>query len=246
MGLDLNRWKRNFRLSDGAVVHIGASLVQERQIYRENRMEPVLWVEALPEIVTQAELLLLDYPLQRIVAGIVSDKSGVAISLKCASNGGESSSIFDSGLQSFVHPELKFETVFTYESTTIDDLVASKLPAIPISLLVLDVQGAELLALKGATATLDVVDFIFSEVSTAKMYKKQPLFREISGFLGSAGFSLVEHNLYHRTFHGDALFIKTELAVKRNIEILNPPRSGSLYLFFLIFLRRLQFFLRSK
>jgi hypothetical protein len=83
-------------------------------------------------------------------------------------------------------------------------------------------------------------------MTTAKMYKKQPLFREISGFLGSAGFSLVEHNLYHRTFHGDALFIKTELAVKRNIEILNPPRSGNLYLFFLIFLRRLQFFLRSK
>ena len=240
MSLNLANWKYSYGLVSGPTLHIGASLVQERYQYELSKMEPVLWVEALHKIAEQAQLLLTKFSNQKLIQAVVSDFSGKSVVMNCASNNGESSSLLESKMQSLVHPDITFEPTQVCISITVDDLVKKHFPVDSISLLVLDVQGAELSVLKGAPNTLEIVQFVFTEVSTVQMYKDQPLFKEISKFLDGFGFCLIEHNLRNRTFHGDALYIKKELAVARGIKTHNSPQNGNLYYLFLIHFRRLK------
>jgi FkbM family methyltransferase len=57
-----------------------------------------------------------------------------------------------------------------------------------IDLIWMDLQGAELLALRSAGALLDRVRFIYTEVSHRAIYKGQCLFPEIESFLTARGF----------------------------------------------------------
>ena len=78
-------------------------------------------------------------------------------------------------------------TVTSTESintTRLDDVQG--LP--PIDFLKLDVQGAELDVLKGATRTLESTLVIESEVEFVPLYKNQPLFGDIQVFLRERGF----------------------------------------------------------
>lgn len=242
MTLDLAKWKNSYGLTDGPTIHIGAHLVQERYDYKINSMGPVFWVEGLPKIATQADLLLTEFFDQTLVQAVVSDITGKTVRLNYSSNNGQSSSLLEPRIHSLVNPDVKFGPTSTYISTTIDDLVEKYFPVANVALLVLDIQGAELLALKGSHKTLKKVEFIFIEVSTAKLYKNQALFNDISKFLSEFGFCLVEHNLRNRTSHGNALYIKNELALVRGIKTENTPRSSNLYLILLIIFRRLRKF----
>lgn len=79
----------------------------------------------------------------------------------------------------------------------------------------LDLQGYELLALRGAKETLADVKIIFTEIEFVELYKDQPLFHDISLFLHQNNFSLF--NLYNLGSHhdgqliaGDALFLNNK------------------------------------
>jgi FkbM family methyltransferase len=62
------------------------------------------------------------------------------------------------------------------------------------ALLKLDVQGYELLALQGCGQLLDVVDFVYAEVSFMTLYHGQALADEVVHLLFSKGFSLAAVN----------------------------------------------------
>lgn len=68
-----------------------------------------------------------------------------------------------------------------------DCLRLSELPH-PI-LIKIDVQGAELQALKGCD-DLEQADFIYVELSYVELYEGQPLFNEVADYLSSRGFVL--------------------------------------------------------
>lgn len=59
-------------------------------------------------------------------------------------------------------------------------------------LLKMDVQGAELEVLTGASGVLSQIDFIFAELSVAPMYERAPLFADVIGALAEHGFHLWE------------------------------------------------------
>ena len=61
-----------------------------------------------------------------------------------------------------------------------------------IDILKMDIQGAELLALKGATKLLadKKIRLIYTEAYFRRQYNNQPLFHEISAFLAQYGYYL--------------------------------------------------------
>lgn len=103
-------------------------------------------------------------------------------------------------------PLITFEQTIMVPTTTIDAWATTN--AIPrLDFLWLDLQGAELLALKGATETLKTVRALLIEVNLTERYKNAPHYHDIKAFLTAHGFKLDTEALHHETW-GDALFIK--------------------------------------
>ena len=106
------------------------------------------------------------------------------------------------------------------ESTTLDDYCAREGIA-SIDLLKMDIQGGELLALKGATRLLDAhaIELIYLEVNFAPFYDGQASFAEILSFLAPRNYLL--YGLYNLNLGRnsvlswcDAIFIGPRIRAK--------------------------------
>ena len=97
------------------------------------------------------------------------------------------------------------QTSIWVEAITLAEVMnAHELPA--IDLLWMDIQGAELLALKGLGNRLADVRLIHCEVEFEQIYAGQPLFPEIARFLIKRGFAFVGFTVYSK-HSADAVFV---------------------------------------
>ncbi|MGE0010594.1 MAG: FkbM family methyltransferase [Candidatus Babeliales bacterium] len=103
-------------------------------------------------------------------------------------------------------PLITFHETIMVPVTTIDAWAAHYNVA-KLDFLWLDLQGAELLALKGAEHMLNTVQVIQVEVNRTERYKHAPLYDDIITFLNARGFKLNQEAFHHETW-GDALFIR--------------------------------------
>ena len=76
-----------------------------------------------------------------------------------------------------------------------------------VTLLVLDVQGAELTALKGAGEYLDHVACLEVEISSVEIYEGAPLFAALDTWLEERGIRCVSDQP-RAAWHGDALYVR--------------------------------------
>jgi FkbM family methyltransferase len=117
-------------------------------------------------------------------------------------NPGASSLLVASGkypVETYVQREIKVEA--TTLSSYMDEAGLES-----IDLLWMDIQGAELMALRGLGSHLRDVKVVISEVEFFEIYRGQPLFRDIRAALRAAGFRLHAFAAYGR-FSADAIFI---------------------------------------
>jgi len=75
-----------------------------------------------------------------------------------------------------------------------------------IDLLWMDIQGSELLALKGLGSKIKNVSIIHTEVEFFEIYANQPLFIDIKRFLNKKGFLLASFTSFGQ-YSGDAVFV---------------------------------------
>ncbi len=75
-----------------------------------------------------------------------------------------------------------------------------------ISVIWMDIQGAELMALKGLGNRIHSVGLIYLETEFFEIYKGQPLFRDIKKFLNHHGFQLYGFTHFGQ-YAGDAIFL---------------------------------------
>jgi|GEM_PF-1252887 FkbM family methyltransferase len=197
------------------VIHVGAHLGQERRRYRKMGVREVLWIEGSPSIHAQ---LLASLDADRAagklagrhvaVNALLTDKSGANVVLHGFSNAGASNSIFPMTEKlretwPSVRQTGEDETVV---SSTLDEIAAREGFENP-DLVVVDVQGAELLVLRGGTRTLASAKAVVSEVSTVPYYEGGVLFGELNAFLETQDFAAAEAP----SAHGDILYLRKEL-----------------------------------
>lgn len=84
-----------------------------------------------------------------------------------------------------------------------------------IDVLWMDLQGAELQALRGLGDELKRVKVIHTEVQYREMYLGAPLFGEFDAFLRGQGFVRVKQ-LYTSEWFGDVLYVREDLAVPQS------------------------------
>ena len=120
-------------------------------------------------------------------------------------NRGESCSILAPKEHLVQFPYIKFDEL--QEIVDVTTLDTCGIDLTDCNFLMMDTQGYELEVLKGASKTLEHVDYIVTEVMRAELYEGATMYEELCAFLYEKGFSMVEQNWVGGTY-GDCLFIK--------------------------------------
>jgi hypothetical protein len=184
--------------------HVGSHDCEELAIYKKLGIEPadIVWVDALEFKVNET----ISRGIPNVYHALITDKDDEDALFNVANNL-QSSSILEFGTHSIEHPDIVFIDKIKMKSITIDTFFErNNLDASKYDFWTFDIQGAELLALKGATASIKHAKVLHIEVNSKELYKECALIHEIDAYLAQFNFKRVLTNI---TIHkwGDALYI---------------------------------------
>jgi len=120
-------------------------------------------------------------------------------------------------IEKYVQKEIKVEAIKLksfFEENNIHE----------VDLLWVDIQGAELEALKGLGEKITNVKIMHIEANFFEIYMNQPLFNEIKKYLNKKGFLLLGFNSINDYF-GDAIFVNKKI-LKNKLKILEVALFG--------------------
>ncbi len=128
--------------------------------------------------------------------------------------GNKSSSLLPPQKTLEIVPWLKFKKTIKIKTTTLDEYCElNKITTIDI--IHMDVQGAELLVLKGGPHMLKSVKSIWLEVEAVELYKDQPLKKDVERFMKKTGFVKFIDTVDNVA--GDQLYVSKDIAKKLNL-----------------------------
>jgi FkbM family methyltransferase len=184
--------------------HIGAHECEELNFYNQLGITPerVVWIDAIPSKVTEAA----HRGIPNVYNAVITDKNDEDI-LFHISNNCQSSSVLEFGTHAQEHPWVVYVDTIQQKSITIDTFFQrNNIDASKYNFWNFDIQGAELMALKGATQSIKYAKALYLEVNENELYKNCGLIHEIDAFLSQYNFKRVLTNM---TIHGwgDALYI---------------------------------------
>jgi FkbM family methyltransferase len=183
------------------IIHIGAHLMEERSDYISNGLYNTIWIEANPklyEVIKNSDI---------VYNWAISDIDGQFVNFNITNNG-QSSSILNLDKHKIYHPQIYVSEVISVKTKRMDTLIKeNNIDINNYDFLNIDIQGAELLALKGFGDLLYNIKFIYTEINTDNLYKNCALVSEIDEYLKKYEFKRVETSMTEYEW-GDALYIK--------------------------------------
>jgi FkbM family methyltransferase len=202
MLISLHELFKKYNIKFKGILHVGAHECEEINDYciyiQPNN---ILWVEALED---KVKLCKSRYPNTFIENAVVSDK--VEIVKFNRSNNGQSSSILELGLHKHFHPQVWYTNSYEVETKMLKDIICKY--SISYNFLNLDIQGAELKALKGMEEYLPNVDYIYTEVNSDYVYENCCIVSELDSYLEKFGLFRVETKWCEDYRWGDAFYIR--------------------------------------
>lgn len=178
------------------VLHVGAHKCEEAAEYAA--YPKVMWIDGNDE-------LCAGNP--NIVNALISDKDDEEVEF-IVTNNYQSSSILELKEHLEEYPNI-LETKRVKKKTVTLDTLFDRLqcPHDSFDLLVIDIQGAELLALKGAKKILPNINAILTEVNVRELYEGCVLLPDLDAFLKENGFERVYLIMRSRGW-GDAIYVR--------------------------------------
>ena len=184
--------------------HVGAHECEELSFYNQLNVknEDVVWIDAIPSKVIEAQ----KRGIPNVYNAVITDKDDEDIIFNI-SNNVQSSSVLEFGTHSQEHPQVVYVDKIHQKSITIDTFFErNNIDASKCNFWNFDIQGAELMALKGATQSIKYAKAIYLEVNEKELYKNCGLITEIDDFLAQYNFKRVLTNITQHGW-GDALYI---------------------------------------
>lgn len=186
--------------------HIGAHECEEMPFYLSLGLqkEDVIWIDAIPKKVNES----IQKGIPNVYNAIVTDTDDTDITFNI-SNNIQSSSVLEFGTHSIEHPWVVYTNKITGKTITIDSFFErNNLDASKYNFWNFDIQGAELMALKGSVKNIQYANAIYLEVNEKELYKNCGFIHEIDTFLEQYNFKRMFTVM---TAHGwgDALYIRT-------------------------------------
>jgi FkbM family methyltransferase len=203
--------------SDLVIFDIGACEAEDSIRYSRFFPKSVIYsFEPLPQNVERAKKNLGNYSVQNVhlINKALSDKKGWSDFFVSSGQpadadedwdfGNKSSSLLYPGKAIEVTGFIKFNENIKVETTTLDSF-CNENRIKKIDFIHMDVQGAEMMVLKGASNSLKFIKSIWLEVSTVHLYKEQALAEDIDLFMQRNNFIMVKDCLYG--ISGDRLYV---------------------------------------
>ena len=196
------RLRRLLGVDPHGVLHVGAHLAEEREVYRSANFGRVLWVEAQSNLIP----LILESLMgsdDQIFEGAAWSETGVEKKFQITNNS-QSSSLFQLAEHLTRYPGIVQSEERIVTTIRLDELIPS---SEDFDFVTLDIQGAELEALKGLGERLAGVRWVFTEVNSRMMYEGIPLVDELDRYLEQFGLMRVV-TVWNKAGWGDALYAK--------------------------------------
>ncbi|MFM2163660.1 MAG: hypothetical protein RL325_97 [Planctomycetota bacterium] len=205
--LDLPALLARHGISPRGVIHLGAHQGNELDTYLALGCSPIVLVDANPAMIPVIRAKAAGRPGVHVVHAAISDKEG-PITLHIT-NAEQSSSILPLGKHKAYYPKIREERAVVVPGKTIDGMLEELgLAAEQFNLLVMDIQGAEFRALKGAARTLPSIEAVLTEYSVVELYEGCALLGDLEDFLAGSGLSRASDCApWHPTW-GDAFYIR--------------------------------------
>jgi FkbM family methyltransferase len=193
-------------IPEKGILHVGAHMCEERALYNSINVgdNDILWIEAIRETVTYVKTINDNI---NIIQSVITDKDDEELSFMITNNK-ESSSIFNFGTHAIEHPQIFEIERRQLKSITLNTLFErNNISYDRYDFINIDIQGAELKALKGAICILPHIKAIYAEVNEKMLYEGAGLLPELDEYLATFNFTRVITNMTQHGW-GDALYIK--------------------------------------
>ncbi len=201
MLISLHELIRKYNIIFTGILHVGAHECEEINAYEQYiPRNKILWIDALEYKVNLCKQRFQNLLIEQAV---VSDKiEEVRFNI---SNNGESSSMLEFDLHKIYHSDIYYVSSFKTTTTLLSSILSNY--DIKFNFLNIDIQGAELKALKGMEEYLKDVEYIYIEVNTDYLYKECALIHELDEYLLQFKLHRVETYMTEYDW-GDAFYIK--------------------------------------
>lgn len=197
---------KKYNMNISGILHIGAHKCEELNKYKQHGLtnNKIIWVEGNPNLVK----FISNMDDTIIIKNFICCDTDENESILNISNNGQSSSILELGTHKKHYPYIKYIDTIKVKNKRIDTMYKEdNIPNTFANFLNIDIQGAELLALKGTGKILHNFDYVYLEVNRDYVYKNCALIKEIDDYLFKFNFKRVETKWTHENW-GDALYIK--------------------------------------
>jgi FkbM family methyltransferase len=185
-------------------LHLGAHECEELPFYNEIGLsdKDVTWIDAIPSKVEEAKVR----GVPNVYNAVITDKDDEDVVFN-VSNNCQSSSVLEFGTHSTEHPWVVYVDTIKQKSLTLDTFIERNgIDATKLTFWNFDIQGAELMALRGATKYIKYAKAMYLEVNEKELYKGCGLIDEIDAFLSKYKFERVLTKITEHGW-GDALYV---------------------------------------
>lgn len=209
MLLDLRQLVAEHSMEVQGVVHVGAHTGEEAIIYDQLGMRPIWWIDANPDVIPILKANLQDYAGQHVIEALVLDREayGHIADFHVTNYDGMSSSVYDWGTHTQFSPDTVVEKTIQLPATTLDQL-HHEWGFENCNMMNIDIEGAGLLALKGAPILLEQMKYLYLEIQTDNVYDGAPMLDEVAIWLAERGFGMIDIGAVDGQGWGDALWTR--------------------------------------
>ena len=211
MKLDLKNLFSQNSIIPKAIIHVGAYDGKDIKLYQTLNISKIFFIEANPTVFERLKANTTRSSVDVTVVNYAISNQNGKVTLYVNSMV-QSSSILPLKHYRDIYPNIKETHQLIVESKTLDNLLEElELSPTDFNILNLDIQGAELLALQGATNLLKYIDVVYTKVNYEELYEGCALAEEIDEFLGQTGFGRVA---IAKPFHpswGNAFYVRKQV-----------------------------------
>lgn len=206
MLIDFRTLWPKYNIHPTGVLHVGANVGEEREVYRELGVDRQIWIEANPAIFQILGHNLSNNPLA-IAYNFAAGDENKLVDLHISSNASQSSSVLELGNHKEVHPDVHYIGDVSVPMMRLDNFKFRD-----CDFLNLDIQGFEGNVLRGMGTLLDQFKWIYTEINSKETYLGCMQLPELDEFLSQRGFKRVETfnngGFLDRLGWSDALYVK--------------------------------------